>query len=205
MKFKLGKTSQLILSAGIFIVVIASLGLTRSQQLREEDELYQQLSVVETRLDKLEVKGLRQQQEELQRKLDESAVQLSAVKDKLRYPIENIGVIDEFFAIAYSCGVGVNNISASSVRGDSLESIACSLVTLNVAVSGEVSDLINLVIKLNSDFTTGIVQSVQLSIQGETEEEGEEAGEEQEEEEEGEEAGVSLANIQIAVKAYEGD
>lgn len=184
---KLTKTSWLILSIGIFVVVVASLGITRSQQLQEKDQLNEKLSVAELRLSRLQVKELRQQQEELQGRLDEREMQLMAAKDSLRQPIESIDVTDEFFAIAQYCGVKVMSISSSGIKSEKLGSVGCSVISLNAVVDGEVSNLISFVIKLNNDFTTGVVKSAQISIP-ETDCEDEPA-----------------ASIQMVVYAYEGD
>jgi hypothetical protein len=184
---KLTKTSWLILSIGIFIVVVASLGITRSQQLQERDQLDEKLSVAEMRLSKLQVRELREQQEELQKRLDERETRLMTAKDSLQQPVESIDVTDEFFAIAQYCGVKVMNISSSGIKSEKLGRIACSVISLNAVVDGEVSDLISFVIKLNSDFTTGVVQSAQISIP-KTDCKDEPS-----------------ASIQMVVYAYEGD
>jgi len=184
---KIGKANWLILSVGVFLVVVASLGLTRSQQLREQSQLGEELSIAEMRLNQLQVKQLRQQQEELQGQLDESKIQLMAAKDKLRQTVESINVTDEFFEVAQSCGVEVASISSSSIKSDKLGGIVCSVITLNAGVQGEVSNLISFVIKLNNDFTTGIVKSAQISIL-EVADEGEPS-----------------ASILMVVHAYEGD
>lgn len=161
---KLSKTSWLILAAGIFIVVFASLGITRSQQLQEQEQLDDELTVAEMRLNKFQVKQLRQQQEELQKQLDESTIQLTAGKDKLRQTIDSINVTDEFFEIARSCSIEVVGISSSNIGSEELGNIVCSVITLNATVAGDTSNLISFVIRLNNDFTTGIVKSAQISI-----------------------------------------
>ena len=183
---KLSKTSWLILSVGIFLVVAAGLGLTRSQQAQEQSQLDEELSVAEKRLDKFQIEELRQQQDELQVKLDESAIQLEAAKDRLHQTVESIDVTDEFFAIAQACGTTVMSISTSGIRSDALEAVGCSMIQINANVEGELPNLINLVITLNSDFTTGIVESTQMSITETTEE------------------GVSSANIRMIIYSYEG-
>jgi peptidoglycan hydrolase CwlO-like protein len=184
---KLTKTSWLILSVGIFIVIVAGLGFTRSQQMQEQEQLDENLSVAEVRLGKLQVKDLRQQQEELQMRLDESKIQLAAAKDKLRQTVESINVTDEFFAIAQYCGVKIMSLSSSNIKSEKLGDIVCSVISLNAVVSGEVPDLISYVIKLNNDFTTGVVKSAQISIREKVDE------------------GEASASIQMVVYAYEGD
>lgn len=184
---KLTKTSWLILSVGIFIVVVIGLGLTRSQQFQEKGQLDEKMSIAEKRLNNLQVKELREQQEELQGRLDASTRQLMAVKDSLRQPVESIDVTDEFFAVAYSCGVEVMGISSSGIKNEKLGDLACSAISLNARVTGEVSNLISFVIKLNNDFTTGVVKSAQMSVPETVYE------------------GKSSASIQMVVYAYKGD
>lgn len=161
---KLSKTSRLILAAGIFIVVFASLGIARSQQLQEQEQLDDELTIAEMRLNKFQVKQLRQQQGELQKRLDESTMQLTAGKDKLRQTIDSISVTDEFFEIARSCSIEVVGISSSNIGSEELGNIVYSVITLNATVAGDTSNLISFVIRLNNDFTTGIVKSAQISI-----------------------------------------
>ena len=163
-KIKLSKTSLLILCVGVFVVVVASLGVARSQQLQEQGRLEEELNMVEMRLSQLEVTQLIKQQEELQWELDENIMQLTAAKDKLHQLIESIDVTDKFFEIAQSCNVTVMNISSSGIGSENLGDIACSAITLNAVVTGEVPNLISFVISLNDDFTTGIVKSAQITV-----------------------------------------
>jgi regulator of replication initiation timing len=168
---KLSKTSWLILSIGVFVVVVAGLGLTRSQQLQAQTQLNEELGVAEMRLNKLGVEELRLEQEDLQRQLDERTIELDEAKNKMRQTIESIDVTDEFFEIAESCYVQINSISSSEIRDEKYANINCSMITLNAIVEGEVSDIIDFVIKLNSEFTTGIVESAHISIPEITDEE----------------------------------
>jgi hypothetical protein len=187
LKLKLSKTSWLILSVGIFIVILVALGLTRSQQLREQSRLNEELNIAEMRLNNLQVKYLSEQQDELQKKLDESTVKLASAKDKLRQTIESIDVTDKFFAIAKSCSANVTSISSSGIKGEKLGGISCSEISVNAVVTGEVSNLINFIIKLNTDFASGVVKSAQLSIPKAADED------------------KPTANIMMVVYTYEGD
>ena len=119
--------------------------------------------------------------------MDASTIQLVAAKNSLRRSVESANVTDDFFAIAQSCNIMVESISSSGIKAEKLEGITCSVITLNAAVSGDVSDIINFIIKLNSDFITGVVKSVQISIP-ETDSEVK-----------------PTANIVMMVRAYEGD
>ena len=186
-KLKLSKTSWIFLSIGLFVVIVGSLSLTLSQQLREKNELNEELGVLNMRINKIYVEQLRQRQGELKQQLDESATYLTVAKDVLRQPVESIDVTDEFFATAYSCGMEVVSISSSDVKNEPLDSIDFSVININALVTGSLSDLITFVTTLNNDFTTGIVKSAQVSIK------------------ESDAAGFATASLAMVVYTYQGE
>ena len=184
---KLSKTSWLILSAGVFVVILAGLGLTRSQQLQEQSTLDEEISLTETRLSKIQVNQLNQQLEEFKQRADESETQLTEAKDRLRQNIESDDTVEEFFVIANYCGVEVMKITTSVIATDSLEGVECSHISLNASVDGELLDLVNFIISLNDGYTTGIVNSAGISIPESSEE------------------GMATADIKMTIYSYDGD
>ena len=204
---KLGKTSWLILIAGVVIVAFTSLGLARSSQVNEHEQLNEELTVAETRLTNVQLKELQAGKGELEAQLDESTAQLKAAEDNLSQSNESIDVTDFLFVIAQACGVIINNISSSDLSSDKLAEVNCSVSHLSINVEGEVSSLISFVTKLNNDFTTGVVDSVDISIHGITEEEvEEEVGEETENSTEPEpEPAMPSASIRLSVYSYQGN
>ena len=186
---KLSRTSWLILTSGIFIVTLASLGIAHSQQLEEQELLGDNLSVAELRLGKLQTKELTSQREELEAQLSQATSQLETAKEDMRQPIESIDVTDSLFEIAEACYVTVIDISSSGSTTEKLAGIGCSALALTVRVEGDVPNLIDFVIKLNNDFTTGAVKSADIAIPETTDEK---------------ETRPS-ARIQLVVYAYQGD
>lgn len=165
---KLSKTSWLILSAGLFIVILAGLGLTRSQQLQEQTKLDEELGINEVRLNKFNMKELQKQRDELQAQIDENTIRLNEAKYGLRATVESIDVTDEFFVIASICDVLVTNISSSSISNENLNGVGCSKIIINACVSGELLNIIDFIINLNHDYTTGYVKGVHISMCGES-------------------------------------
>ena len=183
---KLSKTSWIILSSGLFVVILAGLGLTNSQQAKEHTEIKDKLTVAEMRLDKVQSTVMPQDLEELQLQLNESMIRLAEDKDRLRHIIESIDVVDEFFLIASYCDVVIMNLSSSKISGDVLQGIPCSMVKLSATVTGTTMDIINFVISLNHDFSVGVVESAQISVA------------------EVIDTGESTAGIQMIIYSYEG-
>jgi len=184
---KLSKTSWLILSAGIFIVVLAGLGVTRSQQLQEQTQLDEELSLSSMRVDSIQVADLRPQLEELQQRLEESEAQLIEVKDRLHQTVVSADVTDKFFVIAEYCGVEIMNLGTTQKSTHAVEGISCSTISITTTVEGEVASIIDFIISLNDGFTTGNVQSAQISIPEDSSD------------------SEPLASIQMVVYSYEGN
>lgn len=161
---KFTKTSWLILSIGIFVIAFASLGIARSQQIGEQNQLYEELSIAELRLSKFQLEELSSQQEELEKQLSQTISQLETTKTKLTQPTESIAASDALFDIAKTCDVEVTEISSSGSVSGNLEGLTCSILPLTAKVEGETYSLIRFITKLNDDFMTGTVKSVEIII-----------------------------------------
>lgn len=165
---KLSKTSWLILAAGVFIVILAGLGLTRSQQLDEQNQLDEALALSTSRLNMLEVSQLKLEEAELQQRLDETMVEFEEVKDRLRQTVVSVDVTDELFRIAEYSDVKIMSMMSSAQSNGNLGPISCLTTSIRANIMGSASDLIDFILNLNSGYTTGIVQSVNISIPEET-------------------------------------
>jgi hypothetical protein len=186
-RIKLSKTSWLILAAGVFVVVLVGLGLTRSQQMRQQTELNQAMDITETRLEKLEVKSLQRQEAELQQQLDENVIDLEEVKDRLRQTVVSVDVVDELFKIAKYSNVELMVLRTSTISDESLGSIYCMSTKVSGSVTGNTTDILNFIINLNNGLSTGVVQTVGVSIPDESD------------------GGGSSASLSVIVYSYEGE
>jgi len=165
MKFlKLSKAGWLILAAGVFLVILAGLGITRSQQAQEQGQLEDELSVSLQSLEKLDVTELRQRLDELQQMVDEEQLQLDEARSRLDKTVVSVDVTEQFFSIADYCGVTVMSMSTSPIQDEDFEGIGLSMTALNSKAVGELNDIIQFVISLNNDFTTGLVNRFQIDI-----------------------------------------
>jgi hypothetical protein len=190
--FKLSKTGWLLLSAGIFIVILAGLGVTRSQQLKEQSYLEEELNLSSMKMDTIQVSHLSPQLDELQQRIDESQNQFTTVKDRLRQSLISADVTEKFFAIADNCSVEIQNLTNTVIKPGQLSGLNCSQTSISASVNGDEDDIVAFLIALNEGFTTGYVQSIQMIV-------AEETGESSEGEPE------SSANFQLIIYSYEGE
>jgi hypothetical protein len=201
---KLSKTSWLILSAGVFVVILAGLGVTRSQQLREQTRMNDELGLSETRLDKLDVTELRRQIEDLQQQVEQGQTQLDDAKERLRQTVISVDVTDEFFKIADYSGVKVMNLTTSKIAPNDLEGIGLETIALAAQVNGDFDKIIDFVINLNNGYATGYVESAQITVPLPSSEVTEEPQEEGEEPAAPPDSETSVT-VQMIVYSYERD
>ena len=185
---KLSRTSWFILTTGVFIVSVGSLGFTHTQQLKEQEQQSDVLTVAEKRLSQLQNKDLSLQQEELEEQLVQSRSELESAKEALRLSIESIEETDALFQIADASSVNITDMSSSSLGNDKLSDISLSNIALTVRAEGDLPNLIDFVIKLNTDFTTGFIKSADMTIPDKS----------------GEEPQSPSVSIQMVIYAYKG-
>jgi hypothetical protein len=161
---KLSKTSWLILAAGIFIVVLAGLGLTRSQQLKEQTKVAGELDLAQKKLATVQTAGLSQQLESLKSKVDEGQIQVADAKARLNQTVVSVDVADQFFQVAAYCNVDITMLSTTTIAQVKYQGITLSTISLQGTVSGDKADIIKFVIALNDGYVTGNVQSAQVTL-----------------------------------------
>lgn len=184
---KLTKTGWIILSAGILIIALASLWTIRSQQLQEQAQLEEELSLAEMKLNGFQPDELTFRQQELESHLSETLSQFETAKATLSPPIESINLTDSLFEIAKSCAVEITELSSPGLTSEYLDDIDYTVLPLTVKLEGDVTNLINFVSEVIGNFTTGVVNSVEMSIPGTTDE------------------GEPSVIINLAIYTYEGD
>lgn len=163
---KISKTVLLILAAGVFIVGLLSLGVTRFNQMSEQSDLNDELALSEIRLNNLDLKPLELQLAELQEQFLESESQLEEAKNRLNQTAVSVNVTDKLFEIAEFHDVIIDNMGTTKNQSVDYNGINFLSISINAAVSGKLSDVIDFIAGLNDNFDTGFIQSAQLSIYG---------------------------------------
>ena len=214
---KLSKTGWLLLTIGIFAVMFASMGATQSKQLSQQDQLNEELLLAKQRLDSFQIEQLSSQRNELEEELSQIISQSRShpAKLTLSQSVDSTTTSYNLFGIAKTCGVEITAITSPGLSGESLEGLDCTALPLTVTVEGDVSSLIRFIIKLNDDFTTGVVKSVATRIPEPPDEEetasGEtdEASDEETDETSGEESTAMnkkpSTDIRLLIYSYQGD
>jgi uncharacterized membrane-anchored protein YhcB (DUF1043 family) len=161
---KLSKTGWLILGVGVLIFVLAGLGITRSQQAKEQDRLDDELEMSQTSLANMQIADLQEQLADLEQIAAQEQAEFDLAANMLDQTVISVDVTDEFFSIASTCGVIIINISTSPIVPNMFEGLGLSATSVNAMLEGELPNLIDFVEALNSGFTTGQVKMAQIDI-----------------------------------------
>ncbi|MFA5308084.1 MAG: hypothetical protein WC370_01180 [Dehalococcoidales bacterium] len=155
---------MIILSAGIFVVVLAGLGITRSGQVKEQGKLGTDLSAYQMRVNNMDTTQFQIQMEELTQQLEDTEQQLAEVKNKLRQQINSVDVTDKLYEIAAYYGVEVTVMGTSQIGSDNYQGVPCAVISLRATAAGELTDIIDFIAGMNNNFSTGFIQSVQIKV-----------------------------------------
>jgi len=161
---KLSKTSWLILAVGVFIVALAFLGITRSQQAQEQSRLDDELEMSQMSLANMQISDLQAELAALEQDAAQEQAGLNAAVNSLDETVVSVDVTDEFFSIASTCGVVVINISTSPISPNIYEGLGLSATSISAALEGELANLIDFVEALHSGFSTGQIKMAQIEI-----------------------------------------
>lgn len=161
---KLSKTSWLMITIGLFVIILVGLGTVRSQQVHKQNELNEELASSQSKLQGIQLEQLSQRQEELGRQLSQNGSQSDTAKALLSQPIGSIAISDILFRIAEANSVNITEISSSGLASEELAGVTCSVLPLTARVEGEVTNLVGYITSLNRHLDTGIVKSTEISI-----------------------------------------
>jgi type II secretory pathway pseudopilin PulG len=177
---KLSKTSWIIVAIGIFIITSASLGSVYVQQVGQKNQLNEEITLAEARLNKFQL-------EVLETQLRKTLSQLETAGDTLSQPVGSIATTGILFDAAQAYHVEVTDISSSELISTKLEGIPCSALTLTMNVEGYIHALVGFITNLRDYLKTSVVQSIAVSIPEMTD--GQEPS----------------ANIRLVIYTYRGD
>jgi hypothetical protein len=163
LNLKLSKTVLFCLGGGILLLAIAFLGVMRIQQINEQQQLTDELKQVKNHLAALGISTLQTQKEQLQKKIDEANAALNDNTPTLVQYMTSITGDETLFTLAKSCNLIVQDITATETADGKLNDLPCSTFSIEVFVDGTLSNLVNFVTRLKTDFGNSTVESVNIA------------------------------------------
>ncbi len=164
LNFKLSKTVMFCLGGGILILALAFMGVVRVQQVSEQQQLTDELTQVKNRLAGLGIPALQTQKEELQNKIDETNAALQNNTPTLVQYMTSITGDETLYSLAKDCNIVVNDITTTETADGNLNDLPCSVFSSELFVNGTLSDLVDFVTRLKTDFGNSVVESLNISL-----------------------------------------
>jgi len=142
--------------------------MVQAQQTTEKNRLASEIASTEEGLEEfLPSQGI-YPMDEMEGSLSEATTALDEVKAQLSESTDSIEADYILFRIAATCSVQVNDITIAPLSSENLVDIPCTILSLTVIVEGELPQLLDFVMTLNTDVTNGVVNSARISIPLET-------------------------------------
>ena len=163
---KLSKASWMILAAGVFIIVLAGLGMTRSGQIKEYDTLSSNLTLLSARLNKMPANASVTEIEEYKQQISDMQMQADEAKLRLEQSVISVDVADKFYQIAAYDGVTVQQLSTTAIASDTFAAVNCEVIYVAATVTGDAQNIVDFIIALNDNFSTGLVNGAQFTFDG---------------------------------------
>jgi hypothetical protein len=132
--------------------------------MKEQAGLSEELSISETRMEKLQLTQLLQELELLTEQVDEAETELDEAKTRLDQTVISADVVEEVFDIAEYSNIIIMNITSTPISDDAVEDVELYATAISASVTGELYDIIDFVTNLNNGLSTGYISSVQISI-----------------------------------------
>jgi len=161
---KLSKTGWLLIITGVVIIITAGLGVVRSQQIRQQNQLNEELALAQSRLNGIQVEPLTQRQAELEGQLSQTMAKAETARATLSQPLSSITLSDTLFTVAEDNYVEILEISSPGLGGEEVAGVTCSVLPLALTVSGNLTDLVSFITELNDNLATGVVRSVEINV-----------------------------------------
>lgn len=161
---KLSKKSWVFISIGLFLIGLVGLWTAYSQQSGLEKQLKEELTLVNSKLNSIQLEQLANKPGELEQQLDKTLAQSETARQTLSQPMNSIIISDILFSTAEANSVNITAISSSAANRVTLEGVPCLALPVTASVEGELNQLVDFVTELNGGYPNTEVNTFNVQI-----------------------------------------
>jgi len=155
----LGKTRwPVVVVVVVLAAVFGSLGAVQARQSAEKTRLEQEISALEENI----TEDLQQRSQ--RDSSTETSAELEAAKAQLSIQTDSIDANEALFEIARRYGVMVTETMVANESAADLAGVTCSTLPVTVSVEGEVLQLVEFIMALNTEVPNGLVGEARASV-----------------------------------------
>jgi hypothetical protein len=159
---KITKMSLVFLVIGIIAIAGTILGMTRSQQAAQQEDLQNRLMVAKKRLNSVNNQILIDQRDTLNRQIAAYSKQKDSAQHALTSPDDSISASDTILATAKLYGLEIKSISSSGVSNGTWDGSNFSMLPITIRVYGDLRTISDFVCDLSQEFPSSMIETVQL-------------------------------------------
>jgi len=158
---RFGRRARLILTGGIIVILLATMGVFYSRQLNQQRDVEYDLAMAQANLPN--VIALK---EDLERQLAQAIRLLNTSKESFPDTVESIEVGELLFEIADDLDLEVLNFEAEEPVDYEVDDIIYSTATFRIEVRGDTGNILNFIYSIRSDddFGNAKVEMVELLV-----------------------------------------
>ena len=172
---KISKPTRWILTIGILVILLASVGVNYARQKAEQGELNANIAQAQQDFIKYTREHPAQeytaQKEDLETRINQANSRIADAQSELRQYTESIEINKTLFEAADEANVTIIKLTSSPPKKEELNGITYQAFTLSINAEGEVVALLNFLDKVSQRFSTSAINSVEIDVPREDEEE----------------------------------
>jgi Tfp pilus assembly protein PilO len=161
---KFSKSSWILLTLGIAVIGVILAGMVWTQQAQQKQDLEKKLSEAQTKLAQVKFDELTARQTQLLEDKKTYTKEITAAKDQLTAPIDNISALDTILKSAGEFNITIVSINSNSKSMETFTGNSFSALPFSLQVKGNINDLADFVSNIKTLFPTSVVQTYQFAI-----------------------------------------
>lgn len=187
MKIGMSKRLLSILSVGIFVTGVAGFGAAYMNQVQEQKQLTEELTVVQSKTAGISSEKILAQKSVNQDQLTQYEAQIADTKAKLTTSLVVTDVFQKLLVTANNTNTGFTVIGSSPETDAVIGAVPYRALSLDFAVAGDAPDIYKFVDAVSTSFATGVLKTLNMSIPKATE------------------GSKTVANMRLTIYSYRGE
>ncbi len=163
MKNKMGKGLWIMLSIGLFILVLAGIGAGYMKEKQQQEQLNEELGTAQSEVAILAQSKLPAQKATAETQLEQTQTQLTEIKNQFNVPMVSTDVFQTLTDAATKEKVKIVTMTSSGDESVTMNTLPFNQLKINMIVIGNISDIYNFIKKLESIFPSAVLEPVTIT------------------------------------------
>ncbi len=161
---KFSKSSWIILILGIVVLGAFLIGMVRTQQIQQQQNLEKTLLADQQKLALTKIDDLTLKRDQLTQEKELYTAQIAAAKAKLAAPVDNIAGTETILNSAHEFDLKIVNINSGGKSNSTYSGNEFTALSFNLRVEGNIDNIAGFISNIKTLFPTSVVEAYQVDI-----------------------------------------